>query len=148
MGGTPGIDEILRRNAAVLSGIDLPRGATLALAVLACMDARLDVYRALGLCEGDAHVIRNAGGLATEDAVRSLLVSQIHLGTREVLVMGHTDCAMTAVPSALGGFSDVDLALRDSLARIRDVAALPHRESIRGFVLDLSTLRLREVTEP
>jgi len=130
-------------------------------AVLACMDARLDPLRLLGLERGDAHVIRNAGGLATDDAIRSLSASQRLLGTEEVVVVMHEDCGLEgasdeafaeslsadgAQPSwRLGAFSDLEAALRASLARLRGAAELPSRELIRGLIFDPSTGILRDV---
>ncbi len=130
-------------------------------AVLACMDTRIDLFPMLGLERGDAHIIRNAGGLATDDAIRSLSVSQRLLGTREVVVVMHHSCGLLgaseddysralaadgARPSwRLGAFEDVDAALRDSLERLRSAPELPWRDGIRGFVFDPETGGLREV---
>ena len=129
-------------------------------AVLSCMDTRIDLFPMLGLQRGDAHIIRNAGGLATDDAIRSLSVSQRLLGTDEVVVVMHDGCGLMgaseddyardlaadgARPSwRLGAFDDVEAALRDSLARLRSAPELPSRERIRGFVFDPETGRLRE----
>ncbi|HSP65819.1 MAG TPA: carbonic anhydrase [Candidatus Deferrimicrobium sp.] len=132
-------------------------------AVVACMDARLHVSAILGLEVGDAHVIRNAGGVVTDDVIRSLLISQRLLGTREVILIHHTGCGMltftddallaqvqadTGVrpPFALEAFTDVDEAVRQSIARIQSSPLLPHRESVRGFVYDLGSGALREVS--
>lgn len=140
---------------------DLPARPSKKVAVLACMDARMDVHRILGLAEGDAHVIRNAGGAVTEDAIRSLLVSQRILGTREVIVIHHTDCGMAGLreeevakeieeetgivpPFPLGGFADLEQHVRDSVAKIRGNPLLPVDE-VRGFVYDVATGALREV---
>lgn len=133
-------------------------------AVLACMDTRIDLFPMLGLRRGDAHIIRNAGGLATDDAIRSLSVSQRLLGTNEIVVVMHRGCGLHgasedeytralaadgARPSwRLGAFEDVDAALRDSLARLRAAPELPFRDGIRGFVFDPETGALREVPEP
>ncbi len=130
-------------------------------AVLACMDTRIDLFPMLGLARGDAHIIRNAGGLATDDAIRSLSVSQRLLGTRDVVVVMHQGCGLMgaseddfaqalaadgARPSwRLGAFEDVDAALRDSLTRLRAAPELPARDHIRGFVFDPETGALREV---
>ena len=130
-------------------------------AVLACMDTRIDLFPMLGLARGDAHIIRNAGGLATDDAIRSLSVSQRLLGTTEVVVVMHRGCGLhnasedefsrsLAADGArpgwrLGAFEDVDAALRDSLARLRAAPELTEREQIRGFVFDPETGTLREV---
>jgi carbonic anhydrase len=130
-------------------------------AVLTCMDARIDPLRALGLELGDAHVIRNAGGLVTEDALRSLCASQRLLGTEEIVVMMHQDCGLQgaddeafaqelahagARPSwRLGAFADLEDTLRAGLARLRDSPELPAREHIRGLVFDPRSGKVREV---
>jgi carbonic anhydrase len=130
-------------------------------AVLACMDARIDLFPMLGLERGDAHIIRNAGGLATDDAIRSLSASQRLLGTEEIVVVMHEGCGLHrasedefaqalaadgALPTwRLGAFEEVDDALRHSLARLRDSRELPSREHIRGFVFDPETGALREL---
>ncbi|HKE77194.1 MAG TPA: carbonic anhydrase [Acidimicrobiales bacterium] len=159
-------DELVANNAAYASGFtkgDLAAPPNLKVAVLACMDARFDPARALGLQEGDAHVIRNAGGTVTDDAIRSLLVSQRMLGTREIVVIHHTDCGMlgfrddeaaaaieaeTGVrpPFALGAFGDLEDDVRQSVARIEASPFLPRTRSVRGFVYEVETGRLREVT--
>lgn len=125
------------------------------------MDARLDVYRILGLREGDAHVLRNAGGVVTEDAIRSLMISQRFLGTREIMLIHHTGCGMLGLPDdevrdevaaetgirppfALEGFSDLEADVRQSIARIKASPFLIH-ECVRGFVYDVNTGRLTEV---
>lgn len=132
------------------------------LAVVACMDARLDVYAALGLARGEAHVIRNAGGVVTDDAVRSLTISQRLLGTREIVLIHHTQCGMltfrgddftagleeeTGVrpPWAAETFTDLDADVRESIARIKASPFIPHKDQVRGFVYDVGTGRLREV---
>jgi len=132
-------------------------------AVVACMDARMDVYALLGLAPGEAHVIRNAGGAVTEDALRSLTVSQRHLGTTEVVLIHHTKCGMQTFtddefkaevaaetgirpPWATEAFTDVDADVRQSLARVRACPFLPHTDAVRGFVYDVSTGLLREVS--
>ncbi len=132
------------------------------LAVVTCMDARIDVYRLLGLEIGDAHVIRNAGGLVTEDALRSLALSQALLGTREVMVIQHTGCGLNGdeadlrkgvveasgaePPSPLGAFADVDDSVRRQLEILRSTPYLVESESARGYVYDLESGDLREVT--
>lgn len=135
------------------------------LAVVACMDARLDPAEAFGLRPGDAHVIRNAGGVVTDDTIRSLAVSQVLLGTREVLLLHHTDCGMLTItddafrerlreatgmrPSwALESFSDLDASVLESITRVRDNPFLPATTSVRGFVFDVETGETREVTRP
>ncbi len=131
-------------------------------AILTCMDARLDPAKYAGLAEGDAHVIRNAGGRATDDAIRSLVISYKLLGTREWFVIHHTDCGMLTFTDdsfkhsieeetgirpawASEAFSDVDADVRQSMARIRTSPFLPHTDSVRGFVFDVATGRLYEV---
>jgi carbonic anhydrase len=130
-------------------------------AVLSCMDTRIDLFPMLGIARGDAHIIRNAGGLATDDAIRSLSVSQRLLGTEEVVVVMHDGCGLLkasedeyaralaadgARPSwRLGAFEDVEEALRDSLARLRSAPELPARDRIRGLVFDPETGELREL---
>src|SRR5690242_17675732 len=133
-------------------------------AVLACMDARLDPARALGLEEGDAHVIRNAGGVVTDDAIRSLTLSQRLLGTDEIILIHHTDCGMLTFsddevkasiakdvgirpPFALEAFSDPADDVRQSIARIKASPFIPRKDKIRGFVYDVKTGRLNEVPE-
>jgi carbonic anhydrase len=134
------------------------------LAVLACMDARLDVHKILGLEEGDAHVIRNAGGVATDDAIRSLVISQRLLGTNEIILIHHTDCGMLTFKDddlkakieaevgirpafALEAFSDVESDVKQSVARIQASPFIPNKTSVRGFIYDVRTGRLNEVRE-
>jgi carbonic anhydrase len=141
---------------------DLPMPPAKGVAVLACMDARLNVYGILGLAEGDAHVIRNAGGVVTDDAIRSLTISQRLLGTTEIILIHHTDCGMLTFtddqvkaqieadtgirpPFALEAFSDLDADVRQSIARIKASPFVPHRDAIRGFVYEVETGRLRPV---
>jgi len=131
--------------------------------VVACMDARLNVYGLLGLAEGDPHVIRNAGGIVTQDELRSLAISQRLLGTTEIMLIHHTDCGMLsftddgfrqAIEADTGikptwsseAFTDLDADVRQNIARIRAETAIPHKESVRGFVYDVATGLLREVT--
>ena len=159
------IDELLagnRRYAERFGGGGLPGAPALALAVVACMDARLDTHRLLGIREGDAHVIRNAGGVVTDDAIRSLTISQRLLGTRSVMLIHHTDCGMMSFrddelreqiaretgirpPFAMESFSDLEGDVRQSVARVRASPFLPHTGDVRGFVYDCGTGRLREV---
>jgi carbonic anhydrase len=132
------------------------------LAVVACMDARLNLFGVLGLREGDAHLIRNAGGVVTDDVIRSLAISQRKLGTREVVLVHHTDCGMLTFtddefrheledevgirpPWAAEAFRDLDADVRQSMARVRTSPYLPHRDAVRGFVYEVETGRLREV---
>ncbi|MBA2638159.1 MAG: carbonic anhydrase [Solirubrobacterales bacterium] len=158
-------DQVLdnsRRYAEGFDKGDLPLPPAKKLAVLACMDARLDVSRLLGLEEGDAHVIRNAGGLVTEDEIRSLAISQRLLGTEEIMLIYHTKCGMltfrddefraqllaeTGVEPAWAteAFDDLDEALRQSMTRIVTSPFIPRREAVRGFVYDVETGGLREV---
>lgn len=132
-------------------------------AVVACMDARIETGRVLGLDEGDAHVIRNAGGVVTDDVIRSLAISQRLLGTREIVLIHHTDCGMLTFkddavkleierdtglrPSfALEAFSDVEDDVRQSVRRIKSSPFVTHKDNIRGFVYDVETGRLNEVS--
>lgn len=157
-------DELLTNNAdyaAQFSG-PLPLPPSKQVAVVACMDARLDVHRALGLREGEAHVIRNAGGVVTEDGIRSLAISQRLLGTREVILIHHTDCGMLTFtddefkrsiqdevgvkpPWAAEAFTDVEEDVHQSVARIRNSPFVPVKDSVRGFVFDVATGELTEV---
>jgi carbonic anhydrase len=142
---------------------NLPAVPARKLAVLACMDARLDPARLLGLEEGDAHVIRNAGGVVSDDALRSLAISQSLLGTEEIVLIHHTDCGMlrftdqelAAKLEAESGhrpdwpvhaFDDLEQNLRDSIALIRSSPFVPHTDRVRGFVYEVETGRLREVS--
>jgi carbonic anhydrase len=164
--GVSVVDQVLSANSAFAETFSSPQPSAAPrrrLAVVTCMDARIDVFGALGLSLGEAHVIRNAGAVVTRDVVRSLVVSQHKLGTREILVMGHTDCGMEgldedAVASelaasagarpafGLGGFDDVAVAVRRSVELIRATPFLPHREGIRGCVYAVETGVVGEVT--
>jgi carbonic anhydrase len=157
-------DQLLKNNeayAAQFSG-PLPLPPASGVAVVACMDARLNVYGTLGLKEGDAHVIRNAGGVVTDDEIRSLAISQRLLGTREVILIHHTDCGMLtftddgfkrAIQDETGikpgwaaeAFTDLDEDVRQSVARIKASPFVPHKDAIRGFVFDVATGKLSEV---
>jgi carbonic anhydrase len=159
-------DDLLRNArayAATFDKGDLPMPPARKVAVVACMDARLNVFGLLGLHEGDAHVIRNAGGVVTEDEIRSLAISQHLLGTEEIILIHHTDCGMltftdeefqTRLEAETGqrptwrsdAFSDLDTDVRSSLARIRSSPFIPHRDGVRGFVYEVETGGLREVT--
>jgi carbonic anhydrase len=158
-------DDLLEHNDAYARDFtgSLPMPPGRKLAVVACMDARLNVYGMLGLSEGDAHVIRNAGGVVTDDVIRSLMISQRLLGTHEVVLIHHTDCGMLTFtddevkaavqadtglkpPFALEAFSDLDTDVRQSIARIKASPFVPDKSSIRGFVFDVATGKLREVT--
>jgi carbonic anhydrase len=158
-------ESLLKNNEAAARSFtkgSLPLPPAKKLAVLACMDARLDVHKILGLDLGDAHVIRNAGGVATDDAIRSLVISQRLLGTEEVVLIHHTDCGMLTFkddelkskieaetgirpPFALEAFPDLDRDVRQSIGRIRASPFVPLKGKIRGFVYDVKTGRLREV---
>jgi carbonic anhydrase len=143
---------------------DLPMPPAKNTAVVACMDARLNPYGILGLTEGDSHVLRNAGGVVTEDVIRSLAISQRLLGTNEIVLIHHTDCGMLTFhddevkaqieadtgirpPFALEAFPDLDGDVRQSIARIKASPFIPNKDSIRGFVYEVGTGRLREVKE-
>ncbi len=158
-------DELLKNNAAYAASFDkgdLPMPPGKRLAVLACMDARLNIYGMLGLSEGEAHVIRNAGGVVTDDAIRSLTISQRLLGTREIVLVHHTDCGMLTFKDdelkaqieadtgikpgfALEAFGDLERDVRQSIARIKASPFIPHKESVRGFIYEVESGRLREV---
>jgi len=159
-------DELLRNNAEFASTFskgDLPMPPGKHLAVVACMDARLNVYALLGLEEGQAHIIRNAGGVVTEDVIRSLAISQRLLGTSEVILVHHTDCGMLTFTDdqvkadieadtglrphfALEAFSDLERDIRQSIARIKASPFVPNKDSVRGFIFDVTTGKLQEVT--
>jgi carbonic anhydrase len=158
-------DELFRNAKTYASSFtkgDLPMPPGRQVAVVACMDARLNPYGILGLSEGDAHVIRNAGGVVTDDVVRSLAISQRLLGTREIILIHHTDCGMLTFrddevkaqiqadtglrpPFALEAFPDADDDIRQSIARIAANPFIPHKDQVRGFVYDVKSGRLREV---
>jgi carbonic anhydrase len=158
-------DDLLANNDRYAEGFTgpLPLPPAKQIAILACMDARLNVYAILGLTEGEAHVIRNAGGVVTDDEIRSLAISQRLLGTREILLIHHTDCGMLTFtddqfkraiqeetgikPSwAAEAFTDLDEDVRQSIARIKASPFIPHKNSVRGFIFDVSTGKLGEVT--
>ena len=157
--------EITQSNedyAASFTKGDLPMPPGRGFAIVTCMDARIDPVRMFRLEPGDAHVLRNAGGVVTDDVIRSLMLSQRVLGTRAVMVIHHTRCGAHGLqesevkgqllaelgmhpPFALEGFADLDAAVRQSMARIRHSPFLPHRDAVRGFVFDVDDGRLREV---
>ncbi|MCW2532169.1 MAG: carbonic anhydrase [Blastococcus sp.] len=158
-------DELLANNARYAESFTgpLPLPPSKHIAVLACMDARLDVYRVLGLAEGESHVIRNAGGVVTDDAIRSLAISQRLLGTKEIVLIHHTDCGMltftdeefrSSIEQEVGSrpawhseaFPEVEADVKASIQRIRDSAFIPDRSSVRGFVFDVATGRLTEIS--
>jgi carbonic anhydrase len=157
-------DEYLKNNeayAAQFSG-PLPLPPANNVAVVACMDARLNLYGILGLQEGESHVIRNAGGVVTDDEIRSLAISQRLLGTTEIILIHHTDCGMLTFTDdafkrsiqdetgikpgwAAEAFTDLDEDVRQSIARIKASPFIPHKDSVRGFVFDVATGKLNEV---
>jgi carbonic anhydrase len=157
-------DDLLANNNSYVVSFDkgsLPAPPGKKVAVLACMDARLDPAKVLGLAEGDAHVIRNAGGVASEDAIRSLVISQRLLGTEEILLIHHTDCGMETFSDdavkdqilndtglrpnfALEAFPEAEADVRQTAARIKSSPFVPHKD-IRGFVYEVESGRLREV---
>jgi carbonic anhydrase len=161
-------DELLRNAEAYASRFDkgsLPLPPGRKVAVLACMDARLNPYGLLGLQEGDAHVIRNAGGVVTDDEIRSLAISQRLLGTEEIILIHHTDCGMLTFTDdefkrsvqddvgikpewAAEAFPDLDEDVRQSIARIKASPFIPRKDSVRGFVYDVHSGRLDEVDAP
>ena len=158
-------DELLKNNESYAASFDkgelpMPPGAKVA--VVACMDARLHPYGLLGLKEGDAHVIRNAGGVVTDDEIRSLAISQRLLGTEEIILIHHTDCGMLTFTDdefkrsiqeetgikpewAAESFTDLDEDVRQSIARIQASPFIPNKDSVRGFVYEVETGKLREV---
>ena len=157
-------DELLANNAGYAAGFSgpLPLPPAKHVAVVACMDARINVYGVLGLNEGEAHVIRNAGGVVTEDEIRSLANSQRLLGTTEIILIHHTDCGMLTFTDdgfkqsilddvgvkpawSAEAFADLDTDVRQSIGRIKASPFVPHKESVRGFVFDVATGLLREV---
>jgi len=158
-------DELLRNNGAYATQFDkgdLPMPPGKKIAIVACMDARLDVYRMLGLAEGDAHVIRNAGGVVSDDVIRSLVLSQKLLGTEEIVLIHHTDCGMLTFrddelkaqieqetgirPSfAMDAFADPAEDVRQSMRRIEASPFIQKKNAMRGFVFDVRTGRLNEV---
>ena len=166
----PVVDQLLAANAryadtfaARAAGADIssPR-PTRHTAVVCCMDARIDLFPLLGLRLGESHIIRNAGGIATDDVLRSLALSQRKLGTTEVMIVHHTDCGLHGLdeeelladieaevgqrpPFGFGAFVDLDASVRESVARVRAAPFVPHRDHVRGFVVDVSTGRLREI---
>jgi carbonic anhydrase len=159
------IDDLLANNRAYadsLPTLHLDVRPRRQLAIVTCMDSRLDVFAALGLQNGEAHVLRNAGGVITDDVIRSLSVSQRRLGTREVMLVHHDDCGLQKITDdgfraelqestgvapafAIESFTDVEADVRQSILRVRRSPFIPHRDRVRGFVYDVDTHRLREV---
>jgi carbonic anhydrase len=168
-GVTDVVDELLAHNRAFAARVDaghLDIRPARRLAIVTCMDSRFDVFAALGLGQGEAHVLRNAGGVITNDVIRSLAISQRRLETEEILLIHHTDCGLETItddgfraelqeatgmaPSfAIESYTDVDENVRQSIARVRTSPFLLHRDRVRGFVYDVDTRLLREVvTQP
>jgi carbonic anhydrase len=159
------IDELLAHNDAFANAQPTGRldvRPNRRLAIVTCMDSRIDVFAALGLQGGEAHILRNAGGVVTDDVIRSLAVSQRKLGTREVMLIHHTNCGMQSLTDdgfraelqqatgvapafAIESFTDVEADVRQSILRVRQSQFLAHRDTVRGFVYDVDTNRLREI---
>jgi carbonic anhydrase len=159
------IDELLEHNRALgdeLAGRELEAAPARQLTIVACMDCRLDLSAALGLGPGEAHVLRNAGGVVSDDVIRSLAISQRRLGTREVMLVHHTDCGMEKLSEegfrteleesagvtptfAIEAFADAAEDVRESLRRVRQSPFVPHRDAVRGFLYDVETHRLEEI---
>jgi carbonic anhydrase len=159
------IDELFANNRAFAAKLEerhLPVEPSRHLAIVTCMDSRLDVFAAVGLADGEAHVLRNAGGVITDDVIRSLALSQRKLGTREIMLIHHDDCGLQTItddgfrdelreatgmaPSfAIESFTDVEADVRQSILRVQRSEFLPYRDSVRGFVYDVDTHALREV---
>lgn len=159
------IDDLLSSNDQYVAGYtkgQLPMPPAKKIAAVVCMDARLETGALLGLAEGEAHVIRNAGGVVTQDVIRSLTISQRLLGTREIMLIHHTDCGMLTFTDdqlkamvyedtgikpgfATEAFTDLDDDVRQSIERIKASPFIPHKDQVRGFVADVATGALREV---
>ena len=159
------IDQLLANNAGYAAATpreELPGAPGLQVAIVTCMDCRIDPAAVLGLADGEAHVMRNAGGVVTEDMIRSLAISQRKLGTREIMLIHHTRCGMqtitddgfraelqsetgTAPSFAVESFTDVDADVRQSILRVRRSEFIPHRDDVRGFVYDIDEHSLREI---
>lgn len=162
----PNADELIARNletAADFANGDLEAAPTRRLAVVACMDSRMEILRILGLGHGEAHVVRNAGGVITDDVIRSLCLSQRYMGTREVLLLHHSDCGLSQVSEdefnsdieaefgvkptwALEAFDDPFADVRQSLQRLQSTPFLRHKDHLRGFVYDVADGLIHEVT--
>lgn len=159
------IDHLIHANGAYTPTFPgpRPRQPKLRMTVIACMDSRLDLFGALGLAVGDAHLIRNAGGIITDDVLRSLALSQRSMGTREVVVVHHTDCGMLGMdddafraelardsgqepPWRVPGFTDLPADVRASINAVRTCLWVPYRDDVRGFVFDVATARIEEIT--
>lgn len=158
------IDRVLEANSTYSKGFPGPRPLqpALHLAVVACMDSRLALFGALGLRIGDAHLMRNAGGIVTEDILRSLAISQRKIGTREVLIIQHTNCGMEGLDDAefrgelesetglhpnwdVPGFQNIEDSIRESVERVRNCPWIPHRDSVHGLIFDVNTAQLTQV---
>ena len=158
------IDHLVHANAAYAATFPgaRPVRPKLRLTVITCMDSRLDLFGALGLDIGDAHLIRNAGGIPTDDVLRSLAISQRALGTREVMIIHHSECGMdnfdddafraeleadsgVAPAWRVPGFTDLHEDVRRSVQQVRESAWIPHRDNVRGFVFDVASAKLTEV---
>ena len=165
MSATDELIENAKSYAASFDKGDLPMPPARKVAIVACMDARLNPYGLLGLSEGDAHVIRNAGGVITDDEIRSLAISQRLLGTEEIVLIHHTDCGMLTFTDdefkrsiqddigikpewAAEAFPDLDEDVRQSIARVHASPFIPNKESVRGFVYEVESGNLREVSPP
>jgi carbonic anhydrase len=162
---SPNTDELLAKNAEYAGAFhdsDLQVAPTRNLAVVACMDSRMDIFQILGLGNGEAHIIRNAGGVITDDVIRSLCLSQRFLGTQEIVLLHHTDCGLSKVDEgafreelaselgvkpwwSLEAFSDPDEDVRQSMQRLQLTPFILHKDHVRGFVYEVETGRLREV---
>lgn len=159
------MDDLIRNNAAFAESFPIGHldvRPSRKLAIVACMDSRLDVFGALGLNLGEAHIIRNAGGIVSDDVIRSLAISQRRLGTQDIILIQHTDCGMLEITDdgfrrelleatgiapgfAIESFTDLDANVRQSLERLRNSPFLAHRDRVRGFVYDVDTGALREI---
>ena len=161
---TTATDQLVANAHAHEADFEGPRAVIPAkhVAIVTCMDSRIDNFRIFGLDSGEAHILRNAGGLVTDDVLRSLVLSQRLLQTREVILMHHTNCGLHGTdeaalraqiaaetgaepPYAFGAFADIDAAVRAAIGRVREHPFLPHRDRVRGFVYDVETGHLREV---
>jgi carbonic anhydrase len=159
------IDELFRNARENERHFKGPRAVVPArhVAIVTCMDSRIDTFEIFGLESGEAHILRNAGGIVTDDVLRSLVLSQRLLQTREIILMHHTNCGLHRADEAalrgqiraetgsepsysFGAFTDVDEAVRTAIGRVREHPYLPHRENVRGFVYEVETGRVREVT--
>ena len=161
-----GIDELLENNRAFAASLPEQHfdvRPSRKLTIVTCMDSRLDVFQALGLDIGEAHILRNAGGVITSDMIRSIAISQRKLGTEEIMLIHHTNCGMQTITDdgfraelqeatgvapafAIESFIDLDSDVRQSILRVRRSDFIPHRDNVRGFIYDVDTHALREVS--